>query len=292
MEDNPFKKIADLYLEQVKECDEKGYADIFPRCFETLKKYLSVNEFTIIDEIYENGYFIMGSGTNSVVRFHIRELPGWLFGVWFTPKDEKHIKGDFFWQFEKKIDKFKPSASIYNFTISFWKFNDRWELNELYSARWALRFLKEEPCLAYCRAVHCWNYNEEYHSRIGAAFVCLRNRVCDWKEERERAYFNKKCLRKLTRLCKDYWNTDEVFVEDRGECVSPRYQIYVGTSFADDEIDFIRLENIDDARVERYMRWNDKVSERKSFFDVPNYVNLCGVEKWKRVVEVLERREK
>lgn len=60
-----------------------------------------------------NGYFIFYYGKNSVVHFRIKECPGWYFGIWWDTIDEenKTVKGTFFTQYERDIDKFKPTAS-------------------------------------------------------------------------------------------------------------------------------------------------------------------------------------
>ena len=73
-------------------------------------KSLELSGFHVQDVEFLDGYFIFEHGKDTVVYFHIKELRGWKFGIWFQ-KDNEDIKFDFFAQYERDIDKFKPSAS-------------------------------------------------------------------------------------------------------------------------------------------------------------------------------------
>ena len=70
---------------------------------------LEANGFHPTDIEFGNGYFIFEHGKDMVVHFHIKEIKGWKFGIWWDVDGEK--KFDFFTQYERDIDKFKPSAS-------------------------------------------------------------------------------------------------------------------------------------------------------------------------------------
>lgn len=61
------------------------------------------------DVNFLDGYFLFEHGKNMVVNFHIKECKGWLFGIWWNLEGEEEL--DFFAQYERTIDKFKPSAS-------------------------------------------------------------------------------------------------------------------------------------------------------------------------------------
>lgn len=60
---------------------------------------------------FGDGYFIFEYGKDMVVWFYIDECPGWRFAIWWNVEDKN--KFDFFTQFVKEIDKFKPSASTF-----------------------------------------------------------------------------------------------------------------------------------------------------------------------------------
>lgn len=72
-------------------------------------KHLEANGFHPVDVQYGNGYFIFEHGKDMVVHFHIKELKGWKFGIWWNVDGKKTF--DFFTQYERDIDKFKPAAS-------------------------------------------------------------------------------------------------------------------------------------------------------------------------------------
>lgn len=116
--------LYNFYMEAVKAADEKGYADLYKqmteRLFKEIKKECSdLNQDIDIEEVeYEDGYFIFGRGTNSVVRFKIKQAPDWTFGIWWKEPetDEEGVitaTCELFWQFTETIDKFKPSRSVF-----------------------------------------------------------------------------------------------------------------------------------------------------------------------------------
>ena len=82
--------MKDLYDKEIKRKDKLGYAETFKQCTETLfeeiRNYFDVDSIDIhIEDVeYLDGYFIFGSGTNSVIHFHVKECPGWKFGIWWN----------------------------------------------------------------------------------------------------------------------------------------------------------------------------------------------------------------
>lgn len=56
-------------------------------------------------------------------HFHIKKCKNWLFGLWVygNNEDSTKIKVDFFCQYEKYIDKFKPTRSNYCKTLVYYK---------------------------------------------------------------------------------------------------------------------------------------------------------------------------
>lgn len=92
------------------------FKDIADDIIENINK---VCEVTNVE--YGNGYFIFEFGDNSVVHFRIKELPGWLFGMWFSydKKTKGVIKCEWFCQQDLWVDKFKPSRSEIQCTTLF-----------------------------------------------------------------------------------------------------------------------------------------------------------------------------
>ena len=241
MAKNPLADIADFYKESVKKEDEKGFAETYKKATELL--FDRLKEETKLDLHFEDveyldGYFIFGYGTNSVVHFHLKEAPGWLFGIWWSPVPTAETKDaekkeyftnrldcDFFFQFEKEIDKFKPSASTFcsSFTMHF----DESCCYGLYNACDDLKFAVEEPYLAFYRDMHCADFNHEYVSREKAK----RYWVSHWKKKEKRKQIdliNAKAMYEVFKyITKPMVETGDAYIRDRGACISPRYEVVI-----------------------------------------------------------------
>ena len=102
---------------------------------------LEANGFHPIDVEFGNGYFIFEHGKDMVVHFHIKELKGWKFGIWWNVDGEK--KFDFFTQYERDIDKFKPPASSIKLEC---RELDDWSMKDVVQI---CRFIKKHPYRAW-----------------------------------------------------------------------------------------------------------------------------------------------
>lgn len=229
---NPFQVLAEVYEKQVNDHDSSGYAEDLKKCTE---RFLSaMNECLVHQQVqfhyqditYLDGYFIFGKGTNSVVHFHVDECPGWLFGIWWNvpEKDserQKKIKGEFFAQFEEAIDKFKPSNSdiCKDISVSL----DESSTCVCWSAAAMVKFIKNEPYLAFCRDYMGWNYNEEFHSREEA-----KKEFEDYRKYTDsKAAFTKENDDKViafikTKIVPRFLGARIV---DKGDSWSPRYEV-------------------------------------------------------------------
>jgi len=225
--ENVFETLSDIYTKQVEEADLKGYADLFKKVTDLFFEDLNIDTndvpFTFTDIEYLNGYFIFGTGTNSVIHFHIKECPGWKFGIWWDePEVDTKICGHFFAQYEENIDKFKPSASIIKndfcikgLTINYW---------DTHYIRKAIEFIMNEPYLAFCRDYYCYDYNETYVSREEAKKI-----YDDWRAKTDKGIkLTKKWDDKILKWVKD--NILPIFInaeiKDMGEGWSPRYEVF------------------------------------------------------------------
>ena len=178
---NPFAAIIDSYKYEVKKADERGLADTFKKCSEIFFRDATNEEikFNFRDVEYLDGYFLFGMGTNSVVHFHIDECPGWKFGIWWGDKDENNnsVSGEFFAQFEDTIDKFKPSASQYCISITIDLDDDN--LWSLYDVRDAIKYIANEPYLAFCRDYCYWDAScSTQKSIMTRLLIMCRNAFC------------------------------------------------------------------------------------------------------------------
>lgn len=242
---NPLKGLADFYTQSVQEADKKGYADLYKAATEkifeeinsqiknekTWNKRIKVDAFNFIDVNYGDGYYIFGMGTNSVVNFHIAEIPGWLFGIWWSTPEEKIndngekysvLRCNFFVQFEKNIDKFKPSASNLALNLSINCCGDKMYMS-VYSITNLLNFMHNEPELAFCRDYCGWDYNEEYHSREEACKKYNDYLIHKKNEEEFTASNDATILKFVKDKILPRFSGAEII--DRGECWSPRYDI-------------------------------------------------------------------
>lgn len=188
---NPFDDFIEAYKDNVNERDKAGYAEDFKRCFklfvENVNRELDERTLHFEDVEYLDGYFFFAFGTNSVVRFHIKECPGWLFGIWWNMPDKSKeevissISGDFFAQFEETIDKFKPSRSPLCETVT----AHLEEKDQPYCTCWKaaamIKFIMTEPNLAFCRDYLGWDYNREFHSREEAEKEYLQ--FCEHRDQ-------------------------------------------------------------------------------------------------------------
>ena len=233
---NPFQALNDIYEESVKERDNLGYAEKFKQGTELFfEKVNSKIESPIHfeDVEYLDGYFIFGSGTNSVVHFHIKECPGWKFAIWWDVPDEDNpeksrIKGTFFAQYEETIDKFKPSYSEFTDEFECW-FDKDDSVCHSYSAYKQIDFIRKEPYLAFCRDYSCWDYNEEFHSREEAKEKYDEFRT--WKDNKLKytKILDERMLDFVREKIMPMFNGAEIV--DKGDSWSPRYDLiapYVG----------------------------------------------------------------
>ena len=162
---NPFEPIIDMYNKQVKDQDAKGTAEKFSTAAQKIFKRLGKYGFTVEDIEFLDGYFIFGMG-NSVVHFHIKETPEWLYGIWFEEEDETHVKAEWFCQFESLIDKFKPRASTITgeVSISLESLIVPW----LCDFKETIEYIKNHPALAWYRDNYYINFNTFYISEEDA----------------------------------------------------------------------------------------------------------------------------
>lgn len=226
----PLDGIVEMYQESVEEKDKKGFADSFKKAAKVLFKGLQKEGFNVVKPQYLDGYFIFGSGTNSVVHFYIKEIPGWKFGVWWEePKESCYnkdgelvdIDGEFFAQYEETIDKFKPSASSISKRI-FSPLNHPAGEYDYWSLIRVLKFMRDEPELCFCRDYCYWD-EWEYHTREEA-----KKKFKEYKKEKAlkdkyEEKFKQKYLEWAEEVCK-YLGKGARIV-DKGDCWSPRYDL-------------------------------------------------------------------
>lgn len=272
---NPIKGIVDIYEESVKESDEAGLAEVYKqateRVFNNIKEEL---EYTIEDVEYLDGYFIFGMGTNSVVHFHIKETPGWKYGIWWSPvskqdsEDPEHPSSyetnklycSIFTQYEEEIDKFKPSASTFVKEFTFYLDNTSgygmWEFVK------TIKFIHEEPYLAFYREMTYTDFNHEHVTRTKAKSYFERH----FKQKRlakETTTFNdKELLKTIYTILKEEIDEGTCFINDRGGNWSPRYAIVMKNTFDIEDGCYGLFDIMEEAyATEAQKLWDDTIKD-------------------------------
>lgn len=243
---NPFNSIIELYTESVKKADAVGLAEVYKQAtamvFDALRAECGF-DITITDVEYLDGYFIFGRGTNSVVHFHIKETPGWKYGIWWEPvsksedvSDEAHeeyhtdrLHCDIFAQYEEEIDKFKPSASMV--CEEFGLYFASPTANRLWAFASDIKFIHDEPYLAFYREMHYTDFNREYVSRAKAKAYFEKHFKQKRLEEETKALNDKEMLKTVYEMLNEDIDEGTCFVQDRGDRCSPRYEIIVKNTF-------------------------------------------------------------
>lgn len=205
---------------------------------QSLPKSLEEKEFTTKDVMFGNGYFIFEFGDYSVVHFHVNELPGWLFGIWWEPSTKEtklhcnhYFKKEFikgscvgtvFAQYEDEIDKFKPSRSIFCEKFTYSQNDDEWCAYQVYEM---MKFMRDEPYLAYYMDMHECNLNREYVTRERAKEYY--DKETSWRAEEKKCSqeFIEESYNRLYKLFKRWVERDVAYIEDHGENFSPRLEV-------------------------------------------------------------------
>lgn len=243
--------LVNFYKETVEKEDEKGLAEVFKQAtemlFEQLPKAISYKKdvvFTVEDVVYLDGYFIFGKGTNSVVHFHIKETPGWLYGIWWSPVEDKEASTEekkvyatdrlycnIFAQFEETIDKFKPSASMVSASFNFWL--DSNSNGSLWNFARDILFIRDEPYLAFYRDVHFSDFNREYISRAKAKAAYNKYLKKKQAEIEITDLNNREMLDLINSMFEEFIDQNAFMIKDRGHHVLPRYGLVMKNLWTD-----------------------------------------------------------
>lgn len=215
--------------------------------FKQIEKELG---YHIVDKQFGNCYFIVESKEpDTICHFHIKELPGYLFGIWNICRydtiqyevennlslwsDNLHISSKseliFFTQYEKEIDKFKPSRSgmVTGLRRITYKEDNKliteWDIDEL---EVVLKYMKKHKYKSY---VNIYNENKFIYRELNEV-NCFKlyykhkwNRfitnIRDNLKLKIQIYKSKKLIKKL----KDVY----YYILDYGENCYPRIHIIV-----------------------------------------------------------------
>lgn len=157
MLDKELEKLADVYIDYINS-PKINISD----CSNLLINFLERN-YTILerDDLYHaiDLHLDLYERPKDKLYFNILQIPKWLFGVvWQEDKDD--FVGDLFAQFEEEIDKFKYSHSIFRAKVRIDKKNKNLTIKDNF-----IKFIEENPEMAFCREHFFWDYNIEYYSK-------------------------------------------------------------------------------------------------------------------------------
>ena len=188
------------------------------------------------------GFFIFPYGSNSIIQFHLKEAPGWLFGIWWGVEENTKEDGsksinnegidcDFFAQYEELIDKFTPSNSTFVKSF-FWPFrkdkDSCWCKG--YKIAQTILLILQYPYVAFYRELYGADLNSQYISPKEAE-DCYK----DWhlKQVAQQAVLqenDKTMLKCINNLFEDVLNKGDALILDLGDYFSPRYKVVIRNS--------------------------------------------------------------
>ena len=192
--------------------------------------YIESNGFHVVNKKFGNCYFLFEGEDDSICHFHIKEIPGFLFAFWninrldgFKESVEKgyslwtdafnicsKTELIFFTQYERDLDKFKPSRSGFVTGIYRTSWEEEDETKELVTVEeWyahdllnILKFMKKHPIKAY---VHSGYQLDRIYEEI-SSLKCLQIFIRDWVYDKKYKFIEKYKLNKQIRACKKLFN--------------------------------------------------------------------------------------
>lgn len=155
------------------------------RCFDIFQDCLieqANNKFTLTNiEFRDDNYISSEHIENSYVCFDIEEIPNWDFSIWWNMNkpEDTIIEGSFFAE-PKEICISDPSEAG-NLETFYIDLNDL-EYSSLICVINLLKYIQEEPELAFCRDVYYLDYSTQYVTRRTAKKL-YKNWVKSYKQE-------------------------------------------------------------------------------------------------------------
>ena len=317
-----WRGILDITESQRKKMDRMGFGEVYKvitdqfineDCAYTesncsfLKQNYNLDSITITDIEIGDSYFIFSHGSNSIVQFKIKECPNWLFAIWwepgippaqqakknFKPKltNVNYIIGSFFAQYIPAIDKFKPSRSKYCVEIRYdlkdieGKFLPKPEFSWSRDYLRMVGFIHAHPALAFYRQWHGADFNYEYVTEAEA-----EKEFAEYiKDEIESAQAKEDFRKEVLNYYKDVFlpalGVEEYRIVDRGDCVSPRYEIYacLETTFEPEDIPEVKPWGT--YALTFHPDSNDVANDNLDDYDIQVANATSDFEKWEKETE-------
>lgn len=248
--------------------------------------------FHIKEYKFEDTYFIISDEKDSICHFRIKEIPGFLFAFWntcrFKSKDTKqslinwfdylgvNSKSEliFFVQYERDIDKFKPSASTFIDGI----FRQSWQESDnndkiINKEEWSMyrtidiiKFIHKHKIKAAFDSYHDYKYSWQDVSNL----KILKWFIITWiKESKDRFIYKHKynwTVRRCKRFCKKLTQFSTLIC-DYGDNWSPRIHV---SWRRHNKLDYKRYEQ----EVNKLLDFRDKNLNNIGFNEYETYINF------------------
>lgn len=244
----------------------KRFTPLINEAMDTLI-YVLEDEENIFCEKY---FTVQDFSSTNILRmsFHIKECPGWLFGIWWEPvyninklEKTKFIKGEFFCQYELDIDKFKPSRSELCIPLEI-EFNKKEFINvtNCNNIKELINFISLYPELAWYRDYNLVNLNYNYIDIEVAKKEFNKHLAEEREQERKREEINKIYFNFIKTNIIPTFKT--FYVADFGEKWFPRYSLIT----SDEECDLKKV------NTNFYDDLDEIESSLELYFEMSNYL--------------------
>lgn len=222
-------------MNNLKQLNNKQLIESF---LQSLQQESNIN---VIDKKFGNCYFLFEGEENSICHFKIKEIPGFIFGIWTKDRfdqDKPWYDGFgvpsntelvIFTQYEREMDKFKPSRS--GFCIGTYRMEDScteqgysWHLFDMINI---IQFMRKHPIKSYVY-VQC-QINNVWDELPG--IYCLKTYISDWYYHNKYKNKKQKLENKLIKASKNVLKQLRTFDYSLEiyKCWSPSIHIHLRT---------------------------------------------------------------
>lgn len=209
-----------------------------------IKQIEQETDFHIINKCYNDSYFVFKGQKNSICEFYIKEIPGFRFAFWnvnrfdsieYLLKENKPLWSDnyyisskselvLFTQYEKYIDKFKPSHS--NFIVGIYreKYDDteEWYMDSLIDM---LNYMKKHRFRSiYYSSVYS-RYIWDQENVLYMLYMNIKSNYEVYTFNRKRKIAYKKALKDCLKIAKRL-KCFNCYITDENYCI-PRLTLYL-----------------------------------------------------------------
>lgn len=177
---------------------------------------------------------------DGLVNFYIKECKGWLFGLWLATKEDKETQEvQYFCQYERDINKFKPSESSIHKKVLVYTYEDN--NNRVDTSIIYMDYIMNSIELIRKHPLRAW-YENYYGAMCNCQYVSGAKILSHWVQYKfnitKRKFIVSLCDKLTIKFVKKYIcpyiyldeDDEYVFIDDYGTSCSPRYGVCVKTT--------------------------------------------------------------